>query len=382
MAQAQAAQQDYAARVGAAAGRAMAPAVGEAVIGAAKQQAQGALAPRKDWLYCIPMMPGVPTAHSLSMKRWFLNILILQGIMCVLRFIFLKDIMGGLWMALAVGIGLHGYWEFMNITFICCWGILCLVNGFFDCLEAVLPLVFGLLSFDILNTGLRILLPFSYLLGASFAYHIYLDFAQEHGWQVGWITKLIPDVFWLAKRRGDKFKSDHGLPLAKGDQYYGAAPNPQQSGQQQAPQQQYQQQSQQPYPAGPYPNSGQTGTNSSGPEPQGGGLGSYFGFGSAASLQSSNPEAIQAAQQGRQQAQQAQQAAGAQYQQARDNASLWGNAGQQVASDKYQQAQADASFWRGQGQQAAEAQYQQAQNSGQQAEQAQAQRAEGGKSWW
>jgi hypothetical protein len=148
-----------------------------------------------------------------------IRILIIQVIACIARIAVLKDIMGGLWMGLVILIGAHGCYEGpMNITYISCWGALCVMNGFFDVLGMVIPGIFGILTFQLFETCIRVVVPLAYLLGASFAYHLYLDYAESHDppIQTSWITKFMPDIFMRLKRRVDATKDRYGdrLPFA------------------------------------------------------------------------------------------------------------------------------------------------------------------------
>jgi hypothetical protein len=64
-------------------------------------------------------------------------ILILQSIVCILRFVVWGDIPGGFVMAITIGIGGYGLKEDMNITWISYWGLLCFVNGTFDLVKLI-----------------------------------------------------------------------------------------------------------------------------------------------------------------------------------------------------------------------------------------------------
>jgi hypothetical protein len=160
--------------------------------------------PNKEWVYCIPVMPGFPTRHALGMRRWLFGILVLQTGACALRVFFLQDIIGGLWMGLTICIGAHAYYEGpMNITYICVWGVVCLVNGLLDVIGAIIPLILGLLTFDFVTTLVRLLVPLAYVCGAFFAYHLYLDYAAEHDIKTGYAIALVPDVFVMLKSKVD-----------------------------------------------------------------------------------------------------------------------------------------------------------------------------------
>mmetsp|Transcript_5187 Transcript_5187/g.7208 ORF Transcript_5187/g.7208 Transcript_5187/m.7208 type:complete len:97 (-) Transcript_5187:50-340(-) len=65
----------------------------------------------------------------------------------------------------------------MNVTYICCWGLACLVNGAFDVLAIILPLIFDLLTAKLLKITILICIPVSEFFGALFAWHLYHDYA-------------------------------------------------------------------------------------------------------------------------------------------------------------------------------------------------------------
>merc|ERR1712232_380715 len=70
--------------------------------------------------------------------------------------------------------------------------------------------------FEFWTTIVRVAMPLAYLLGASFAYHLYLDYAEERHIQTTWIAKYMPDLFMHLKRRVDRAGERYGnrLPLA------------------------------------------------------------------------------------------------------------------------------------------------------------------------
>lgn len=88
----------------------------------------------------MPAMPtqlGPPTAYALASRPCLLLVLVLQSVVCVMRMVLLADIMGGFLMAVMVGLGVYAWREDMNITVVCYWGVLCLINGAFDFVKVV-----------------------------------------------------------------------------------------------------------------------------------------------------------------------------------------------------------------------------------------------------
>jgi len=84
--------------------------------------------------------------------------------------------MGGL-----CALGWYAWKQDMNITYICLWGLGCFVNGIFDTLGIIVPIIFNVLTLQILEICLRALVPASELLGSAFAWHLYLDYYNHGG---------------------------------------------------------------------------------------------------------------------------------------------------------------------------------------------------------
>ncbi|CAE7484568.1 unnamed protein product [Symbiodinium pilosum] len=84
-------------------------------------------------------------------------------------------------MALTALIGLYAWYQDMNITYICLWGAASLFQGVMTCISSLLPAITGVLTFDIFNLILLISVPVVYFLAAAFAWHLYNDYAEDHG---------------------------------------------------------------------------------------------------------------------------------------------------------------------------------------------------------
>mmetsp|Transcript_102581 Transcript_102581/g.311490 ORF Transcript_102581/g.311490 Transcript_102581/m.311490 type:complete len:175 (-) Transcript_102581:47-571(-) len=137
----------------------------------------GAMEQPVQYLFGIPVHHGPGTPYATRMQHWMHAILMAQLVMCCLRFGVLFDILGGFWMLLMIGLGYHAWHQNMSITYVCAWGLACLVNGVFDVLAIILPLIFDAFRFKALTMTIRICLPLSELFGAAFAWHLYHDFA-------------------------------------------------------------------------------------------------------------------------------------------------------------------------------------------------------------
>jgi len=150
------------------------------------------------FLFCIPIQVGPATPYARNIRHWMHAILVVQAVMCVIRFFWLSDFLGAFWMAALCGLGWYSWYQEMNITYICIWGLACCVNGVFDTLGLILPLLFDMLSLQFIEIILRSTVPISEILGAAFAWHLYVDYYRNGGGAnsesplSGWIGQM-PD---------------------------------------------------------------------------------------------------------------------------------------------------------------------------------------------
>merc|ERR1740138_199722 len=108
-----------------------------------------------------------------------------------MRWFLLLDIFGGFIMAIATGFGWYAYKEDLHITFLCYWGMMCLINGVFDLVKFIdfwahnpMPLFdSGMpLAYNISSATL-ILVPLVSLPAALISWYIYQDAAEgEQGY--------------------------------------------------------------------------------------------------------------------------------------------------------------------------------------------------------
>mmetsp|Transcript_41631 Transcript_41631/g.107720 ORF Transcript_41631/g.107720 Transcript_41631/m.107720 type:complete len:223 (+) Transcript_41631:145-813(+) len=164
----------------------------------------------KKFLFIIPLQVGPATPYARNLRDWMHGILVFQAVVCILRFAVLLHMFGGLWMAAICGLGWFAWYHEMNITYICSWGLACAVNGIMDVAAIIIPLVWGALTFQFLSTTVRVLIPFSELLGAGFAWHLYLDYEHNVSHGEG-LLENVPDPM-------AKFINEEGV---KPDEYKG-----------------------------------------------------------------------------------------------------------------------------------------------------------------
>mmetsp|Transcript_9107 Transcript_9107/g.32273 ORF Transcript_9107/g.32273 Transcript_9107/m.32273 type:complete len:292 (-) Transcript_9107:116-991(-) len=133
------------------------------------------------FLFCIPLQVGPASPYARNVRHWMHAILIVQASVCLVRLFYLQDFLGGFWMLALCGLGWYAWSQDMNITYICIWGLCCFVNGVFDILGLILPLIFDVLTLQLLEILLRCLAPISELLGFAFAWHLYVDYYSHGG---------------------------------------------------------------------------------------------------------------------------------------------------------------------------------------------------------
>mmetsp|Transcript_40238 Transcript_40238/g.93567 ORF Transcript_40238/g.93567 Transcript_40238/m.93567 type:complete len:198 (+) Transcript_40238:83-676(+) len=134
-----------------------------------------------------PIQIGPPSEYARKRQPWLFALLVLQATVCAFRIFCLLDIMGGFIMLIMVAIGCYAWKEDMHITFICSWGLLCLVNGVFDsvrfidlAVKSTSPMFSGHLSFWYnLGSTVQILIPACTLAGAVLAWFLYQDYAAQ-----------------------------------------------------------------------------------------------------------------------------------------------------------------------------------------------------------
>lgn len=117
-----------------------------------------------------------------------LVILVMESFLCVFRMVLFLDIMGGFLMAIIIGLGCYAWKEGMNITFICYWGMLSLINGALDLVKTIdfsvkLPSRASMFAKDLpLEYRLQLLvmwmIPLSTLAAVPLAWRLYKDYSD------------------------------------------------------------------------------------------------------------------------------------------------------------------------------------------------------------
>ena len=68
-----------------------------------------------------------------------------------------------------------------NITYICLWGIVSVGLGVMAIISDLIPVITGVLTFDIFGLLVMISVPVVYFLAGAFAWHLYNDYREDHG---------------------------------------------------------------------------------------------------------------------------------------------------------------------------------------------------------
>merc|ERR1719356_261128 len=140
------------------------------------------------WFCGIPIKTGPGNTYSRNLIQWMHIIVVFQAIACGAKIVILREYIGAIWMCAVVAVGYYAMHQDMNITFICLWGILCMINGIFDLIGLVLPFIISLVRLNVLHLIAGVASPLSYLLGAVFAVHLYQVSADDDD-----VRPLIPE---------------------------------------------------------------------------------------------------------------------------------------------------------------------------------------------
>merc|ERR1719231_1769919 len=79
----------------------------------------------------MPAMPGGGSSYAKSRQWTIFAVLCAQTLIVVMR-LALLEILDAFVMGLATGFGWYAYKEDLSTTFLCYWGMMCLINGVFD----------------------------------------------------------------------------------------------------------------------------------------------------------------------------------------------------------------------------------------------------------
>eukprot|EP00930_Biecheleria_cincta_P074696 TRINITY_DN61918_c0_g1_i1.p1 TRINITY_DN61918_c0_g1~~TRINITY_DN61918_c0_g1_i1.p1 ORF type:complete len:265 (+),score=39.18 TRINITY_DN61918_c0_g1_i1:78-797(+) len=134
----------------------------------------------QNWLFCIPIQIGPPTPYAKSLQKWHMLIILLQIAVLVGQIVLRQAIVTALWIGVTVAAGLYAWRHDMNITLMCVWGLFCAFQGVMTLLGDLIPTILNL-KLDIVKLIVVVGTPAVYALAAAFAWHLYNDYAEDHG---------------------------------------------------------------------------------------------------------------------------------------------------------------------------------------------------------
>jgi len=123
----------------------------------------------------FPVQVGGPTPYARSRRPVFVCICIYQALMAVMALVEFANFLSGIVMVMGLMVAFWAFKEDMNITYVCWWGVLCLV-GF------IAGLVGALIGFAVMLSTivLKFNIPFSCFFGMGLAWFLYVDYEKEH----------------------------------------------------------------------------------------------------------------------------------------------------------------------------------------------------------
>lgn len=145
------------------------------------QQGVGSGEVNQNWLFCIPIQIGSTTPYAKSLQKWHILIVLVQVAEVVGQIVLRQAIITSLWMALTAAVGMYAWHQDMNITFVCIWGLFSAFQGVMTFLGDLIPTLVNLIRLDVLNMIVVFSAPVVYALAAAFAWHLYNDYAENHG---------------------------------------------------------------------------------------------------------------------------------------------------------------------------------------------------------
>mmetsp|Transcript_103484 Transcript_103484/g.183829 ORF Transcript_103484/g.183829 Transcript_103484/m.183829 type:complete len:234 (+) Transcript_103484:95-796(+) len=162
----------------------------------------------QQWFFCIPIQIGPATEYARSLQHWFMLIILIQAAETVMQIILIQEFVTGLLMGFTAIIALYAWHQDMNITYICAWGIFCLVQAVTTTIGDLLPAIESLATLDVTSIVAMATAPLVYLFSAAFAWHLYNDYRSHHG-----KTALDFDPF---AKYAEKYDLGEKIPLNEG----------------------------------------------------------------------------------------------------------------------------------------------------------------------
>lgn len=174
----------------------------------------------QNWIFCIPIQIGPATEYARSLRTWFMLIILVQAAETVAQIILIQSFVTGLLMGLTAIIGLYAWHQDMNITYICAWGIFCIVQAVTTTIGDLIPAIVDLATLDLTSIVVMVTAPLIYLFSAAFAWHLYNDYRADHGKK-----SLAFDPFAKYAENynlGEKIPLNEGMFDKAGDRMFGS----------------------------------------------------------------------------------------------------------------------------------------------------------------
>lgn len=127
----------------------------------------------------LPLQVGPPTDYARGKRGVLFLILFFQVAVTAFRLVFHLDIFGALFMAVQVSIGAYAWRQDMNITYLCIFGIICMVNGVMSTIAAIIPIIIDVASLEVFKVISACLMPVADFAGALLAWVLYKDHEME-----------------------------------------------------------------------------------------------------------------------------------------------------------------------------------------------------------
>lgn len=127
----------------------------------------------------FPVPEGLPTELSQGTLHWMVLILILQLAACILRGVYVEDLIGCFWFAAVFCLGAYAVLKNMRMNNIGVWGCACCVNVAFDIVSFVILYETDTIDLAETSTIIRVSTPFPQILGALYAWYLWHDYAKQ-----------------------------------------------------------------------------------------------------------------------------------------------------------------------------------------------------------
>lgn len=127
----------------------------------------------------FPVQVGPPTEYARTLKPWLFGILLVQIALTIWYEVLKFHLFGMFVQAVQFGIGYYAWTQDMNITLVCIFGFVCLINGLILLIMAIIPICGSLLNLNIADTIANMLMPFGNLAGALLARLVYLNWQKN-----------------------------------------------------------------------------------------------------------------------------------------------------------------------------------------------------------